>query len=70
MNELQSIEESDPLGHVSSSMIQAKQNVLFAVEKHYGALMTIPDNNILLWPGLTNRNDEKVDLLPNNNLVS
>ena len=65
------IEESQPLGYVTSSVLEkGNGGALFAVEDHYGAVMTIPQNTLQLWPG-DDHSDARTDvaLLPQENMV-
>ena len=66
------IEESQPLGQVTSNIVgKADSSAFFTVQDHYGAIMTIPQNTLQLWPG--NENSEEgsdVVLLPHHNMVN
>jgi len=70
-NQLMPIEESQPLGQVTSNIVgKADSSAFFTVQDHYGAIMTIPQNTLQLWPG--NENSEEgsdVVLLPHHNMV-
>lgn len=69
--QLMPIEESQPLGLVTSKIIgKADGNALFTVQDHYGAVMAIPQNTLQLWPGNENSKEEDVVLLPHQNMVN
>ena len=70
-DQMSSIEESQSLGRVTSSVVQKGDfSVMFAVEGYFGAIMTAPKNTIKVWPGLEGQDEGLKCLLPDNSMVS
>jgi len=69
---LQSIQESQPTGSVTSDIVvhQDASGALFTVENHFGAVMAIPQNTLQLWPGFEGPESTGIALLPQHNLVN
>ncbi|KAI9565843.1 hypothetical protein GHT06_009640 [Daphnia sinensis] len=67
---LQAIEESQTLGPVTSNIVShLDSKALFTMKNYYGAHMTIPQNELLLWPGCTCSDSTNIVLLPTNDSV-
>ena len=71
-NQLKPIEESQPLGLVTSEIVaKGNGNALFTVQDHYGAIMAIPQNTLQLWPKNESAQEgSDIVLLPRQNMVS
>uniref|UniRef100_A0A0P6CK90 von Willebrand factor A domain-containing protein 8 n=1 Tax=Daphnia magna TaxID=35525 RepID=A0A0P6CK90_9CRUS len=67
---LQVIEESQTLGPVTSNIVShSDSKALFTMKNYYGTHMTIPQNELLLWPGCACSDSTNIVLLPTNDSV-
>lgn len=67
---LRDIEEVNPSGPITSDIVcHSDSKALFTLKGHYGALMTIPENQLLLWPGYSGSDLVNTALLPEHDMV-
>lgn len=67
---LRDIEEANPLGPLTSDvMCHTETKALFTAKDYYGVIMTIPENELLLWPGYSGSDSSNSALLPEHDMV-
>lgn len=67
---MRNIEETNPLGPLTSDIkCHTETKALFTIKDYYGVIMTIPDNQLLLWPGCSGSDSSNSALLPEHDMV-